>query len=93
MLSSLANSTAILLADSSGGSEQLADAVRNFVGPILLLIIGIIAITFLVKREMTQFIIFLVIAIVVALIFYAPGIISSLAGSVANEVDTKGWTG
>lgn len=92
MLLSLANSTAILLA-KSGGSQQLADAIRNFVGPILLLIIGIIAITFLVKREMTQFIIFLVIAIAVALIFYAPGIISSLAGSVANDVNTRPWKG
>lgn len=76
----------------AAGSEELAEAIRNFVGPILLVVIGIIAIPFLVRREMTQFIMFVVIAIAVFLLFYAPGIVESLAKSVATETGAT-WKG
>lgn len=69
----------------AAGSEGLANAIRSFVGPILLVAIGIIAIPFLVRREMTQFIMFVVIAIAVFLLFYAPDIVKNLAEGVAKE--------
>jgi type IV secretory pathway VirB2 component (pilin) len=76
----------------AAGSEELATAIRNFVGPILLVVIGIIAIPFLVRREMTQFIMFVVIAIAVFALFYAPDIIKNLAEGVAGGAggDWKG---
>lgn len=74
---------------ASGAS--IADGIRNFVGPILMLVMGIVAITFLFRREMTQFIIFLVIAIVVAIIFYAPGLIEDIGKNVNEEVGGDGW--
>lgn len=78
----------------AAGTESLATGIRNFIGPILLLIISIVAITFLFKREMTQFVIFVVIAIVVALLFYAPTVVKNLAQS-ANTATGQGgsWQG
>lgn len=77
-----------VLAATSGGT--LADGIRNFIGPILMLIMGVVAITFLFRREMTQFVIFLVIAIIVAIIFYAPDVIKNIAQGVEDEAGTGG---
>lgn len=75
-------------------TETIATGIRNFVGPILLLIISLVAITFLFKREMTQFFIFVVIAIIVALLFYAPGIVKSLAQEAGSTTGNSGsWKG
>lgn len=77
-----------VLAATDGGT--LADGIRNFIGPILMLIMGVVAITFLFRREMTQFVIFLVIAIIVAIIFYAPDVIKNIAQGVEDEAGTGG---
>lgn len=77
----------IVLAGTSG--DTIANGIRNFIGPIILLVMGIVSLTFLVRREITQFIIFLVIAIVVAIIFYAPGFIKSLAQGAEKSAGTK----
>lgn len=85
----LLNVNDFILAATTG--KGIADGIRNFIGPILMLVMGIVAITFLFKREMTQFIIFLVIAIVVAIIFYGPGLIVSIGQGVNKEVGGSGW--
>lgn len=59
-------------------SEGFVNMLRNFVGPLVLFALGIIALTFLVQRQTTQFIIFLVLAIVVLAIFYVPEWIGNL---------------
>lgn len=87
-MSALALISDFVLADST----SLANSIRNFVGPILMVAVGIIAITFLVRREMTQFILFLVIAVAVFAIFYAPDIIKSLAQGVASGAGGS-WEG
>lgn len=69
----------------ANASEKIAGAVQAYVGPILLLIIGIVAITFLFRRQITQFVIFLVIAIAVAIFFYAPGVIVAIAKAFTGE--------
>lgn len=76
----------------AAGTDQLANSIRAFVGPILLVVIGIIAIPFLVRREMTQFIMFVVIAIAVFALFYAPDIIKNLAEGVATPAGGT-WKG
>lgn len=88
-MSALALITDFVLA---AGSEGLANSIRSFVGPILLVAIGIIAIPFLVRREMTQFIMFVVIAIAVFLLFYAPDIIQNLAKGVNDSAGDSGGT-
>ena len=74
----------------AAGSESLVNGIRDFIGPILMLIMGIVAITFLFRREMTQFMIFIGIAIVVAVIFYAPGLISNIAKNVNESTGNGG---
>lgn len=76
------------------GGASLASGIRDFIGPLLMLAMGIVAITFLFKRQMTEFFVFLTICILVALIFYAPDIITSLAKSVnTNSGQDAQWTG
>lgn len=81
----------ILLANAA---DDIVTAVQSYVGPIFLLIVGIVALTFLFRREIMQFVIFLVIAIVVAILFYAPGIVKSIAQQFTGEVNQGGnWGG
>lgn len=78
----------------AAGSESLADGIRNFIGPLLMLTMGIVAMTFLFKRQMTEFFIFLIVAISVCVIFYGPGLITSLAKDVSQSSGSGGeWHG
>lgn len=70
-------------------SNNLTSMIRNFLAPILLLVLGLVAVVFLFQRQMTQFLIFLVLAVIVMSIFYVPEWISNLGKSVGNE--TKNW--
>lgn len=70
--------------------NALATGIRNFVGPILMLVTGLVAITFLFRREMTQFMIFLVITIVVLILFFAPDVIKNIAKSTEGGLGTGG---
>lgn len=74
----------------AAGSESLVDGIRNFIGPVLMLIMGLVAIGFLFKRELTGFLTFLGIAIVVAIIFYAPGLITNIAQNVNSSTGNGG---
>ena len=76
------------------GSQSLAGGIRNFVGPLLMLTMGIVSMTFLFRREMTQFMIFLIIAIVVCVIFYSGDILKNLAKDVSQSSGSGGtWNG
>lgn len=87
LLDILSNVNSLVLAASG---DSLATGIRNFVGPILMLVIGIVAITFLFRREMTQFMIFIVIAVVVAILFYAPDVIANLGRNINDETGLDG---
>ena len=54
-------------------------AAQLFIAPIFLLAIGIFALTFLAKRQMTQFFQFFALVILIGILFYYPGIIKSFA--------------
>ena len=71
-------------------TEGLADWLRTFIGPIFLAIVSIVAIFFLFTREITRFVQFIVLTLVVAVIFYWPGILVSIATAAAKAlgVDT-----
>lgn len=64
--------------------NQVISNLQSFVGPIFLAIVGFFAITFLMKKKMKDFIAFIALAIVIAVIFYTPGIIHNLATMVAG---------
>jgi ABC-type multidrug transport system fused ATPase/permease subunit len=80
MFAFLNTSLGYVLASASGSqaATNITSFITSFVGPILLLAIGIIAIKFLVQRQMTQFFQFLAVAILVAVLFYTPGLIEKI---------------
>jgi len=49
-------------------------------------IVGIVAIFFLFTREITRFVQFVVLAVAIAVIFYTPGIVHTLATGIANAL-------
>jgi uncharacterized membrane protein YgdD (TMEM256/DUF423 family) len=71
-------------ADASQKASTLVQFITNFVGPILTLAIGIIAIKFLVQREMTKFFQFAAIAVLVGVLFFTPDLIQNLAKWFGN---------
>lgn len=77
-----------LLANSSSG---LADQVRSFIAPLALVACSIFALVFLVQRQFMQMLIFVVIAVIVFAIFYAPEMISSLGQDLGNTNKNMSW--
>lgn len=69
---------------AAGGSQKLVDTIRDFIGPIFLLAIGIAAMSFLFQRQVTQFLQFAALAVGIAVFFYFPGIVESVAGLFAK---------
>ncbi|GAA2269681.1 hypothetical protein GCM10010402_27190 [Actinomadura luteofluorescens] len=70
-------------------TQNLADWLRNIFGPLFLVIIGIVALFFLFTREITRFIQFIVLSIVIAIVFYYPELITSLAGGIVQALGIK----
>lgn len=72
-------------------TNQFAAWLRGLFGPLFLVIVGIVAIFFLFTREITRFIQFIVLALVIAVIFYYPGLLPAIAKAAANAlgVDTN----
>lgn len=66
------NSSSLNPSGISGSAygEGLAGVVKAFIAPLLMLVIGIIAMTFLFKRQLTQFFQFIAIAVLVGVFFY-----------------------
>lgn len=69
----------------ASGTQGLVDNLRDFVAPIILVVTSIIAVTFLVRRQVMQFVTFLAIAVGVFAIFYAPELIGNLGQSVGEN--------
>lgn|SRR5690606_19537734 len=82
----------IMAAPQDPNTENLADWLRSFFGPLFLAGVGIIAIFFLFTREITRFVQFVVLAVFVGVIFYTPGVIVVVAKAItaALGVDDGG---
>lgn len=76
----------------ANAADDLVGALKAYIGPILLLIIGAVSITFLFRRQISQFLIFIVIAILVAILFYAPDFITSIAHNFVSTTGQGGGT-
>jgi hypothetical protein len=64
----------------------LVKYLQGLFGPLFLGIIGIVAIFFLFTREITRFVQFMVLAVAIAVVFYTPGIVQSLAEGIASAL-------
>ena len=64
-------------------TQPLVTYLQALIAPLLLGTIGIMAVIFLFRREITKFAEFLVLAVGVAIVFYTPQIIEVLASGIA----------
>lgn len=69
---------------AAGDSTALVNKIRDFIGPIFLLAIGIAAMSFLFQRQVTQFLQFAALAVGIAVFFYVPGIVETVARFFAS---------
>lgn len=64
----------------------LVNYLQGLFGPLFLGIVGIVAIFFLFTREIIRFVQFVVLAVAIAVIFYTPSIVQTLATGIANAL-------
>ena len=67
-------------------TQGLVNYLQSLFGPLFLGIVGIVALFFLFTREITRFVQFMVLAVAIAVVFYTPGIVSTLAKGIANAL-------
>ena len=67
-------------------TQNLVDYLQGLFGPLFLGIIGIVAIFFLFSRELTKFVQFIVLAVLIAVVFYVPQIVETLAKGIASAL-------
>lgn len=76
----------IIAAPSSLSTTGLVNYLQGLFGPLFLGIVGIVALFFLFTREITRFVQFLVLAVAIAVIFYTPSIVQTLAQGIASAL-------
>jgi hypothetical protein len=76
----------LILAASSISTSGLVSYLQGLFGPLFLGIVGIVALFFLFTREIIRFVQFLVLAVAIAVIFYTPSIVQTLATGIANAL-------
>jgi hypothetical protein len=71
-------------------TSGLVTYLQGLFGPLFLGIVGIVALFFLFTREITRFVQFMVLAVAIAVVFYTPGIVRTLAQGIANALGVGG---
>ena len=67
-------------------TNNLVTYLQSLFGPLFLGLVGIVALFFLFTREITRFVQFIVLAILIAVVFYTPNIVELLAKGIANAL-------
>jgi type IV secretory pathway VirB2 component (pilin) len=67
-------------------TQNLVNYLQGLFGPLFLGIVGIVAIFFLFTREIIRFVQFIVLAIAIAVIFYTPSIVQTIATGITNAL-------
>jgi len=70
----------------AGLGENLQELIKSIIGPIFLAIVGVIAMVFLIQRQIMQFVIFILIAILVAALIYVPDMIKNLGEGAGGDI-------
>jgi hypothetical protein len=73
-------------ASTGVNTTGLVQYLQGLFGPLFLGIVGIVALFFLFTREITRFVQFLVLAVVIGVVFYTPDIVQVLAKGIANAL-------
>jgi hypothetical protein len=64
----------------------LVQYLQGLFGPLFLGIVGIVALFFLFTKEITKFFQFIILAVAIAVVFYTPDIVQTLAKGIANAL-------
>jgi hypothetical protein len=64
----------------------LVSYLQSLFGPLFLGLVGIVALFFLFTREITRFVQFIVLAVLIAVVFYTPDIVEELAKGIASAL-------
>jgi hypothetical protein len=67
-------------------TSGLISWLQGLLGPLFLGSVSIMAVFFLVTREITKFVQFLLLAVGIAVIFYTPGIIQVIASGITHSL-------
>lgn len=65
---------------------NLQKLIKSIIGPIFLAIVGVIALNFLIQRQIMQMVIFVLIAILVGALIYVPDMIKNLGTGAGKEI-------
>jgi hypothetical protein len=76
----------VLATPAALSTAGLVSYLQGLFGPLFLGIVGIVAIFFLFTREILRFVQFLVLAIAIAVVFYTPSIVQTIATGIANAL-------
>jgi hypothetical protein len=76
----------ISIPPSALSTTGLVTYLQGLFGPLFLGIVGIVAIFFLFTREIIRFVQFFVLAVAIAVIFYTPDIVQTLAKGIAGAL-------
>lgn len=66
--------------------ENLQNLIQTIIGPIFLAIVGVISLNFLIQRQIMQFVIFMLIAVLVAALIYVPEMVKGLGEGAGKEI-------
>jgi len=67
-------------------TQGLVQYLQGLFGPLFLGIVGIVALFFLFTKEITKFFQFIILAVAIAVVFYTPDIVQTLAKGIANAL-------
>ena len=85
---SLISLTAV--APAALSTSGLVSYLQGLFGPLFLGIVGIVALFFLFTREIIRFVQFMVLAVAIAVVFYPPSIVQTLAQVIAKALGVGG---
>jgi hypothetical protein len=77
---------AALAPQAAISTTGLVNYLQGLFGPLFLGLVGIVALFFLFTREITRFVQFIVLAVLIAVVFYTPSIVQALATGIANAL-------
>ena len=77
-------------ANATSAVNGVLTAVRNIVSPILLIVIGFAGLRFVFNHKIMEAIIFLVMAIFVAVIWFNPAIVANIGDGLGNATGVGG---
>lgn len=67
-------------------TATLVTYIQSLIAPVLLGIISIMAVFFLFTRELIKFLEFILLAVAVAIVFYTPDIVRTLADAITGAL-------